>query len=234
MADSREFAKWFYTQKVPHPQHSVHVLDYYFALLGAAGIDAAPPHRVQFKVPETAAAAVRQKLKNAQTAQNYFVLIPGSAHADKCWPADRFAKLAEHLHQQYNADVVLVGTQNDKLQTRAIAAQSAFPLIDLTAQTSLPELIALLQNTRGVVSNDTGPGYIAAETCGATVIIYGNVNPARVAPYRRPECIAAVEPDNRPAAIRSTDPAHDIKNVTFDAVRQKLNALLTDKPINKP
>jgi lipopolysaccharide heptosyltransferase I len=233
MADSREFAGLFYTRKVPPPESSVHVLDYYHALLKDAGIDAAPAAETLFKVPAEAAAAVRQKLAQAGAGQGYFVLIPGSAHTSKCWPAERFAKMAEDLHHRFRAAVVMVGTQQDKPQARAIGAQCRTPLIDLTAKTPLVELVALLQQAAGVVSNDTGPGYIAAAAGAPTVIIYGQVNPQRLAPYGRPEYVAAIEPDRRGIGIRTANPAYDIKQVTFELVWEKLNALLVDNPMKE-
>jgi len=70
---------------------------------------------------------------------------------------------------------------------------------------------------------------MAVETGVPTVIIFGQVNPQRVAPYHRPECIAAIDPDRRPAGIRSTNPAHDVKHVTLDMVWDKLSTQLAHR-----
>jgi ADP-heptose:LPS heptosyltransferase len=73
-----------------------------------------------------------------------------------------------------------------------------------------------------VVSNDTGPGHIAAALGVPVVLIFGRSNPARVAPYGRSHCVAAVEPDGRGFNADSKDPKHDIKAITVDEVYQKV------------
>jgi ADP-heptose:LPS heptosyltransferase len=79
-----------------------------------------------------------------------------------------------------------------------------------------------LKGARLVVSNDTGPGHIAAALGVPVVLIFGRSNPARVAPYGRPHCVAAVEPDGRGFDADSADPKHDIKLITVDEVYQKV------------
>lgn len=227
-ADCRELAGLFYTQKVPRPKDSLHVLDSYFALLKAIGIDAAPSVGTQFKISDNAAATVRQKLQKAGITGNYLVLVPSSAHLSKCWPAEHFAALAEIAHDKYGCQIAAVGTLRDKPLVSAIQKHCRLPIADLTGQTGIEALIAVFNGADAVVSNDTGPGYIAVETGRPTVIIFGPVNPQRVAPYHRPECIAAIDPDGRGEGIRTADPKHDIRNVTVEMVWEKLNHLLTN------
>ena len=96
------------------------------------------------------------------------------------------------------------------------------PVIDLTGQTSIPELVALFQQAGAVISNDTGPGHIALATDAPGVIIFGNTNPRRLGPYRRPECIAAVNTEKRGKEIKDNNPAYRIENVTVEMVLEKL------------
>jgi len=53
-------------------------------------------------------------------------------------------------------------------------------------------------------------------------LIFGRSNPARVAPYGRSECVAAIEPFERGFKADSADPRHDIKSVTLDEVYKKV------------
>ena len=231
MADCREFAGMFYTHRVPRPADSMHLLDYYHALLAKAGIDAVSATESFMNVPEEARVSVRQKLEHAGIpSQDYFVLVPSSAHFSKCWPTERFVKLAETIHQQFGVAIVIIGTEKDRAIIDAIKTSSRVPVIDLANRTTLLELIALLQTAKGVVSNDTGPGHIAAAMHVPTVLIFGHTNPMRVGPYRRPECVAAIEPDNRPAAIESSDPKHNVENVPLELVLDEITAQL--KPIS--
>lgn len=233
-ADCREFAGLFYTQKVARANDSLLVLDTYMAMLKAVGVD-----RFTSSCPMTAPAAAEQtlaeKLARCQLEPGRFaVLIPSSAHVSKCWPAERFAAMAEKLHAQYGWRTAAIGTGQDAPIVRAIQSHCQQPIVDLTGQTSIPELVALFPKAAAVVSNDTGPGYIAAEAGVPTVIMYGNVNPQRVGPYNHPECIAAIEPHGRGEVIRTTDPKHAIGHVTFEMVWEKLNRLITDHQAKTP
>ena len=226
MADSREFAGLFYTHKVSRPADSIHVLDYYHALLKKAEIETRPTTDPLFKVPEKITASFRQKLEQSNITKDYLVLVPSSAHPSKCWPAERFAKLAENLNRQFELAVIAIGTEKDASIIEAIKTHCGIPLVDLVGKTTIVELVALLQQARGVVSNDTGPGHIAAAMGIPTVLIFGHTNPMRVGPYQQSECIAAIEQDDRPATIESSNPAHRIEHVPFEMVLEKITAQL--------
>ena len=86
--------------------------------------------------------------------------------------------------------------------------------------------MALLKSAKLVVSNDTGPGHIAAAMRVPLVMIFGATNPARVGPYKRPDAIAAVDPFERGQAIESADPAHQIGAVTLEMVFEKVKCQL--------
>jgi len=226
MTDSREFANLFYTHKVRRPADSMHVLDYYYALLKKAKIEINPITGPFFKVPNKAVVSIREKLRQLNITKDYLVLVPSSAHFSKCWPAERFAKLAEHLNRQFGLDIVVIGTEKDKYILEAIQNHCSIPIIDLTGKTTIIELVALFQQAKGVVSNDTGPGHIAVAMHVPTVLIFGHTNPMRVGPYQRPECIAAIEPNNRPATIKSSNPAYRIEHVPLEMVLEKIIAQL--------
>jgi len=226
MTEAREFANWFHTHHVDRPSDSVHILDYYFAVLKAVGVEACVP---ECKLTASAAAqdAIRQKLDDKGLAsKNFVVLIPGSAHAYKCWPAEQFAKLAEASHQRYGWSAVAVGTGGERVYAEAIAAKASTPVIDLTGQTTIPELVALFDQAAVVVSNDTGPGHIALATDTPGVVLFGNTNPRRLGPYQRPECVVAVDVDHRGAEIKDTNPAHRIEKVTVEMVIEKIGLQL--------
>ncbi len=73
-----------------------------------------------------------------------------------------------------------------------------------------------------MVSNDTGPGHIAAATGVPIVMIFGPTNPARVCPYGRPESVVAIEPAGRGMKADSYDPKHNIRHIMVDEVLEKI------------
>ncbi|MHC4287018.1 MAG: glycosyltransferase family 9 protein [Planctomycetota bacterium] len=228
MEESREFSHLFYTQLVNRPAESVHILDTYFEVLKDIGIQSCSPH-CRLAAPAAAQDSVRQKLETAQlTPKKFLVLVPGAAHTYKCWPPEQFAKLAEIYHQRHGWKAVVVGTQNDSIHAKTIQANATSPVIDLTGQTSVPELVALFDEAGATVSNDTGPGHIALATETPGVVIFGNTNPLRLGPYQRPECIAAIDIESRGIEIKDTKPAHQIENVTIEMVLKKISSQLAE------
>lgn len=218
----REFAHWFYTTTVPARLEWVHVIDYYFKLIETMG---GADLRAEFLLPPkpAAAASARNLLSQHQIdPERYAVIIPGSAQVSKCWPAERFAALADRLASEHGLAAVATGSKSERSMIEEIASLAKAPIADLAGRTSLPELVEVLRCARLVVSNDTGPGHIAAALGRPLVMMFSWSNPLRVGPYGRPECIVARDAASRGLAIKSHDPRHAIHNITFDEVYAKV------------
>ncbi len=225
MANAREGGGLFYTHKIAPPA-SMHLLDGYHDMLNAAGITEFVTE-CEIAPPKEAVDSVHEKLTQAKIQDKPFlVLVPSSAHESKCWPAERFASVAEQIHDKFGFAVVTVGTVKDRPVIDAIVQRCKVPVTDLSEQTSIKELIALLGQSSAVISNDTGPGHIADALNIPTVVIFGHTNPMRVGSYNRPERVAAIDPFNRPRTIESENPAHLIKHVPIELVLEKITSQL--------
>lgn len=230
MAGARECAPWFYTHSVRPETDSLHLVDLYLKMTRQAGASSAP---AEFILPDTDAdkhtAFDLLKQKNIDPAR-YAVFIPGSAHDTKCWPHERFAQLTEKLCKDYHLPVVAIGTQAESIAIDKIAQAATTPITNLAGQTNLKTLCALLRHARLVISNDTGPGHIASALGVPLVMLFSWSNPARIYPYGRPECMAAIDPFTRnPDIIKSKDPRHNVTNVTLDMVWEKVAQQLGDR-----
>jgi len=148
----------------------------------------------------------------------YAVLIPGSAQVSKCWPAERFAALAEKLASDYGLSVVATGSGGESAMIEQIQSRASCPIVNVAGQTSLPELVEVLRGARVVISNDTGPGHIAAALGRPLAMMFSWSNPLRVGPYNRPECLVGRDLAGRGLAIKSSNPAHAIEHITLDEV----------------
>lgn len=218
-AHGREGASLFYTQRVAPDARSMHVIDHYLAMVTAVGGER--PVRPHFVFPafEEAQAQVRQwQRQESVRPGHYAVLIAGSAHDDKCWPVERFSMIADRIHRNYEMPVILVGTESERATADRICSLARCPLMNLAGSTDLPELVSLLRDAALVVSNDTGPGHIAAGLNIPLVMLFSWSNPARIYPYGRTDCMAAVEPFERGGGIRSKDPRHNVVNISLDQV----------------
>ncbi len=224
MTMTRELAHIFYTHKIPQDQDCIHLVDYYLKIIQTAG---ASRTQVEFVLPVDPAAvdSVNEMLRaHGVDVDNYVVFMPGSVHSDKWWPVERFAVLADRISSQFGLSVVATGTASEKDIVKKLQSLAAVPVADFAGQTSLRELIALLRAAKLVLGNDTGPGHIAAALDTPTVLIFGRSNPVRIAPYRKRNCVAAIEPNGRGVKPNSPDPKYDVKAVTIDCVYQTVCA----------
>lgn len=222
MANARELAHIFYTHKIEQDDDCIHAVDYYLKIIKAAG---ATNTDVQFELPVTPAEAdSAEKLiaSHGIKSEEYVVFVPGSAHRDKCWPAERFAALADRITSQFGLPIIAVGTESEKSIVEKIKNATDVPIANFAGRTSLRELIALVRAAKLVISNDTGPGHIAAALGTPLVMMFSWSNPARIAPYGRPECMVAREPYSRGPKIKSTNPKHNVRTITVDEVYQKV------------
>jgi len=222
IANAREFAPLFYTHKITQTKDCIHLVDFYLKIIKAAG---ASELDVQFVLPQhpEAAHAVGGLLENHYVSpDNYVVFIPGSAHDDKRWPVERFAELAERISSHHKLPVVATGDAGESVLAEKLKDLSKVPVANIAGKTSLSELVVLLKNARLVVSNDTGPGHIAAALGTPLVLMYSWSNPARIAPYKRIECLVAREPFTRGHKIKSRDPKHNVDTITVDEVYKKV------------
>jgi lipopolysaccharide heptosyltransferase I len=218
----KELARYFYTTAIAPRLEWVHVVDYYLKLVEAMG---GADLRVEFVLPEkpAATATARDLLSRHGVDQGrYAVIIPGSAQVSKCWPADRFADLADRLTSDHGLAVVATGSKSESVMIEQIQALAKHPIINLAGRTSLPELTEVLRMAKLIVSNDTGPGHIAAALGRPLVMMFSWSNPLRVGPYRRPECIVAGDMFSRGLAIKSRNPQHVIQHITLDDVYSRI------------
>ena len=106
MTAAREFASLFYTDKVIQDADSIHLIDYYLKIIRQTG---ATETTVNFVLPVDSAAddSIKKLLADYNVGPDkYAVFVPGSAHADKCWPLERFAALADKISSQYGLSTV--------------------------------------------------------------------------------------------------------------------------------
>lgn len=229
-AEAREFAHVFYTQKVSQDLVSAHLVDYYMKIIRAAGAGDSSVDFVLSLEPEAMRSVARMLARHNVLHNGYAVFVPGSAHEDKCWPVERFAELAEKVAAKFGLSIVATGVQSEAQVVERLSSLANVPVMNLAGQTSLDELMVLLKEARLVVSNDTGPGHIAAAMGVPLVLIFGRSNPIRVGPYGRKQCIVAIDADGRGLAINSADPKHNINAITVEQVYNKVCEQINSHP----
>ncbi len=114
---------------------------------------------------------------------NYFVVFPGARGPQKIWPTSSFIEVANYIYQITGATAVVCGSPGDALYTSSFISAYKNPYIDLTAKTSLAEMLTVLKAARCLVSVDTGSVHLAAAV-GCTVFgIFNGSHYKRFGPY---------------------------------------------------
>jgi Glycosyltransferase family 9 (heptosyltransferase) len=113
----------------------------------------------------------------------YALLMPGGAGAGivKRWPVAGWAALARHLVRLGITPAIIGGPAETVLA--AAIRRACCETIDLTAQTSLPDLAAIAAKAVIAVGNDTGPLHLVAFIGTPTAVLFSRAGiPARAAP----------------------------------------------------
>lgn len=113
----------------------------------------------------------------------YALIVPGSAPSrpEKRWPMEKYAQLCIELVSK-DIHPVLIGTKDEQEITNFIISQCP-EAINLTAKTSLFDIITLGRNAHYAIGNDTGPMHMIAPTgCKTLVLFSQHSNPTRNAP----------------------------------------------------
>ena len=136
-------------------------------------------------------AAMRERLTHSapEGCADFVAFQLGASEERRQWPVAYFAELAERLWDERRLCPVLVGADSEKKLAESYAKAARSPFIDRIAQTTLPELGALLMNTRLLVTNDTGTMHLAAGL-GLTIlaIFLATAQPWDTGPYLAGAC----------------------------------------------
>jgi len=106
---------------------------------------------------------------------------PGASSVLRVCPLEVFVKVARQL-ANWGYQVVLTGTQNEFVYTKAISRLLEEQVINLTGKTTLGCLGQLIENSAIVVCSDTGISHLADATKTKSVAIFMENSPSRWSP----------------------------------------------------
>jgi len=176
----------------PGSRHRVDLFLDVPAALGAAH----SPVRFPMYVPEMAAARVDVLLeeRGIAPAARYAVINPAAGSPTRKWSIENYGKLAVGLAEQFGLGVVLVGSARDRevcgqvsKAARGIENSSTegYPLADLSGETNIKELAAVLNRCSVHICGDTGSAHIAAALFRPVVALYGPTDPGYAGPWNQ-------------------------------------------------
>ena len=169
----------------PEIPKAAHQIFEYLNLTAALGANAKPLAPQLLVAPEEIEAA-KKKFGLEKITAPIFGLNPGAEYgAAKRWPVEKFIAAAKEIQQRTNCAWILFGGKNDQPLTAQIESEFRNPqsaIRNLSGQTSLRELMALLKSCRVVLTNDTGPMHVAAALGTPVVVPFGSTSPELTGP----------------------------------------------------
>ncbi|WP_277668740.1 glycosyltransferase family 9 protein [Caproiciproducens galactitolivorans] len=171
-----KMTNFLYDKFIPYPRGVVSEFAYYGAFVrGICG----PEYKITMpKLPYG---------KQNFVSGDYYVLYPGGSLVRKFWPADRYAKIAEHIYDKTGLTGVILGAANEQWVSDNLKSHLntvvKMSIIDLTGKTSMSDVIDLIGNAKFIVSNDTSGVHIAAATNTPSVVNVGGWHFKRFLPY---------------------------------------------------
>jgi len=169
---------------------------------------------------------INGKLDALGVGDRPIILHPGSGGSARDWPPENFARLADLLRQQSDAQVILTGALNEADLINGILQQTTTKPISLGGRLSITELAVLCQRAAVFVSNSTGPLHLAVMVGAPVVAFYPPIQacrPERWGPYGRSADVLMSQPDEcrrcRGAKIKICD---CMRAISVQAALQKI------------
>ncbi|MEW6732098.1 MAG: lipopolysaccharide heptosyltransferase II [Acidobacteriota bacterium] len=183
----------------------------------------------QLPVRATRQQAIGKKLTELgiDLTRPLIAINPGATNSRaKRWPVERFGALADALLAA-DYQVVFIGAGAELEITLAVTATMRNQAHILTGKTSLSESIALLSICDLLISNDTGPSYIAAALDRPTLTIFGPTDDRMIRPFGARAEMIRYQVECAPCMLRDCPIDHRcMTNISVDMVLTRAKSML--------
>jgi heptosyltransferase I len=175
-SDARDGAGMFYDRKVPLPPDGKrsHALDILLQFCPVLGAKPELCGKLRFREVDS----LQLRFAEPRAGVKPIVMFPDSRRAEKCWGG--FKQLTELiLREEKSRKVIWAGSTY-------VHDRGAYPpaqFYNLTANTSLVSLPALIKRADWVIANDSGPMHLAAALGVRVLGIFGPTDPRLFGPY---------------------------------------------------
>ncbi|MBC7872322.1 MAG: glycosyltransferase family 9 protein, partial [Chitinophagaceae bacterium] len=172
---------WFLTESIPDAGFGVrHQAQYWLDLVGLLGADTSPrPAKIAITKEDSPSLPIEYALPVYEGEGGWGLRIAihsgsGGYSLARRWEPEKFAAVADALHEQFNAQIVLVGGAGD--DTAQVKAAMKTTALDLSGLTTLPELAGVLNSCDLYIGADSGVTHIAASVGIPVLAIFGPSN----------------------------------------------------------
>ena len=110
------------------------------------------------------------------------VVCPGARSHIKRWPADRFAQVADRLIARHQMEVVFSGEPDEIPIIQDILRSTQHRAYNAAGSMTLPQLAALMQRARLVLTNDSASLHLACAVGAPVLALFGPTDPRKYGP----------------------------------------------------
>ena len=196
-ARARDWQWLFCNRRIPARPRQ-HVMDGLLEFVRVLGIEPGSP-RWDIPLPDEASAFAGQHIDGSRPALIVSPVTGQRLRNYRNWRAERYAAAADYVSQRYGARVFLCGgkTRLEDDYGREICRLASCRIVNLIGNTSLKELLALLERATVLLCPDSGPAHMATAAGTPVVGLYATSNRFRTGPCLSQHLVA----DRYPEAV---------------------------------
>lgn len=177
-----------------YPQQG-HEIERLLGLITALGIPTSD-RRLAFPLSAADDAELDATGVPARLAGRPFACIHAGARcAERRWPVDAFAAVADELAAAFGLQIVLTGSGAEHALAQQVARAMRHRAINAALPLSIGAMAALMDRARLLVCNDTGASHLAAALQLPSVVVFRRDGRARWAPPNRRRHRCVLDPD---------------------------------------
>lgn len=184
---AQDFQQLFTNVKVQSPS-KMHVLDGLLAFSETLGCDIAQPTWALHYSTED-----RLWAESRLSSSRNLVIVPAASKGYKNWTGQGYAEVIQHAVTN-GWNIILAGSPA-KIEVelgQTIEALTIHPLTNLIGESSLLQMLALIDLADLVIAPDTGPTHMANAMSTPVIGLYAHHNPKRTGPYKYQDYVVSV------------------------------------------
>jgi len=186
-ADAREGAALFYNH--PVRVNESHTVERNIALARALGIDARGEDMTLQVPPEGRTFAEEFSRRHGLGPGGFLVCVPPTRWPTKQYPVRHWRRVVRAMAEEL--PVVVLGAPGDRELCQAVVEGGPEGLMDLSGQTDIPRMVALIAASAGVICSDSAAKFIAPAVGVGVVTLLGPTRIEQTGPYPRGKAILA-------------------------------------------
>ncbi len=220
-------SKICYNHLIAADINNMHIVDYQFSALQQIGF-AITDRNLVIEIPESIQKDIERTFPFLNQQSFKAVIHPGARRASRRWTPACFARIANLLKNNYQAEIILVSAPDERNLVDEVAQAVDGDVIKLP-ELSLIQLAALIKKCDLYIGNDTGTSHLAAGAGIKIVTLFGPQFPSLWAPYtdrgatvfKNMDCTG---PCNHIDCIHGENKC--MTSITVDEVWEKINNLV--------